>query len=325
MVEVKPNIANLIDWWEMNESSGNALGSHASLTMTDVNGAGADTGKVAGARDFVPGNVDYFTRASEAAIQMGDIDATWVFWFKFDASGGIMQFITKDDAATDREFTITKEANDKPRFVVFKADGNIIGDVTWATGLNTGTWYFLAAYHSSTDNAIGISINSAAYQTAATTDASATTTTPLWFGSRSSNPQLYDGLLDEMAYFKAQLTISNVEWLYNSGNGRSYADIFELILFPSPGVATATGVAPTTIHTALPSVGVATATGAVPTVIHTTLASAGVALAVGGSAIIRKIRILLAKAKRARFYAVAKRTTMRAKKKRLSFYARKKR
>ena len=94
---------------------------------------------------------------------------------------------------------------------------------------------------------------------------------------------------------------------------------------PTPGVATATGVAPTTIHTALPSVGVATATGVVPTVIHKAIAAAGALLAVGEAAVVKYIKLLLARAKTTKFLAVAKTLTMKAKKKTLGFYARRKR
>jgi len=226
MVAVKPSSANLIGWWDQNEGSGNALDSHTSnLTMADNNGVGTGAGVVLTARDYVAGSNEYFSRASEAALQMGDIDATWVFWFNFDGGGSNEVLINKDDTTANREYAIIKDDSDVPAIFVFDGGNTIRGAVGWSAGLNPSTWYFCAAYHSATDNEVGISINAGVFETAATTGAAGTTTRPLWFGDREAASINLDGLLDEIAYFKEQLTLGNVEWLYNGGDGRSYSEL----------------------------------------------------------------------------------------------------
>jgi RHS repeat-associated protein len=48
------------------------------------------------------------------------------------------------------------------------------------------------------------------------------------------NAEYLDGSLDEMALYRRSLTPAEVDWLYNSGNGRSYSDLS----LPTPGETT---------------------------------------------------------------------------------------
>lgn len=231
MVAVKPDIADLIEWWEMNEASGNALGSHASKDMTDNNSVGAATGKVAGGRDFEDTSNHFFSRTSEAALQMGDIDATWVFWYKPESSGA-GALINKDNITSAREYSIIHSASNKPQIFVFNGATGVIGNKAHSQTLSNGTWYLIAAYHSATDNEVGISVGGGAYETVATSGAAGTTTRPLWFGDREATSINLDGILDEKSYWKTKLSLDNLEWFLNSGNGRSY----NALITPTPTI-----------------------------------------------------------------------------------------
>ena len=82
---------------------------------------------------------------------------------------------------------------------------------------------------------------------------------------------------------------------------------------PTPGVATATGVAPTTIHTNLPVAKNSTAVGVAPTILRTVLAAAGNALAVGNAIIFMITSVLTAKPRDTYFTAQERDTTLTAK------------
>lgn len=65
----------------MNEASGNALEAVSGLDMAAVNAPGATTGVINGARSFVSGSSQYFTRADDVAFQLGASGtiAVWVY------------------------------------------------------------------------------------------------------------------------------------------------------------------------------------------------------------------------------------------------------
>jgi hypothetical protein len=77
----------LIAYWPGDEASGNLLDAHTNaLHLTDVNTVTNNTGKVyATARQYTAANQEYHNRASEALLQIGDVDFTIASWVYCDA------------------------------------------------------------------------------------------------------------------------------------------------------------------------------------------------------------------------------------------------
>jgi hypothetical protein len=72
---------NLISFWKLDETSGNAIDAHGSNTLTAVASPGTAAGKIETARTF-NGSSQYFSVASNASVQVGDEDfyvAGWVY------------------------------------------------------------------------------------------------------------------------------------------------------------------------------------------------------------------------------------------------------
>ena len=77
-------LTDLISYWPLNEASGSALDSHGANGLAlGVDPVGSGVGKVyATARDLeVSSDTQYFTIASNASLQTGDINFSAAVWF----------------------------------------------------------------------------------------------------------------------------------------------------------------------------------------------------------------------------------------------------
>lgn len=218
---------NLISWWEMEDTSGIRQDSHSSnhLSANVVSGSGNRTGKVGNAFDLVFDSVNpnYLAVASNATLQTGDIDFSIAGWFLSDgAVSGNRFIIAKDNDTSAREWRL--DFNDGTlRFFVFDGSGNVVGQANWSSSISADTWYFVVAWHDATGNLVGISVNDGTPVTSATTGAPAVHSgTPVTFGRYGT---AMDGAVDEWLFAKRVLTSGERTWLYNSGNGRGYADV----------------------------------------------------------------------------------------------------
>ncbi len=321
-----PGTPNLEAWWSQDIDG---TDSHGSNNLTEVASPAHVSGKVGNAVDFELSSSQYQNIADNASLSFGDEDMSIGCWVNLESKAADAGIIGKFEFATDNREYALSYINGSDRFQ-FTVDNNGTAPTTNILANNlgavsTGTWYFLVCVHDSAANEIRISANAGTQDITAHSTGIFNSTSDFVIGAFNDTPfALFDGLVDEPFVYRKALSTDEISWLYNGGDGRAYSELSPVVI-PSPLNSTAVGVAPTIIHTTLPPALDSTAVGVAPTIIHTTLPPALDSTAVGNSVILKFVRILLAKAKRTRFYAVAKRTTMRAKKKRLSFYARKKR
>jgi concanavalin A-like lectin/glucanase superfamily protein len=216
-------IDNLVVYYECNEASGDLIDAHATHDLTDHGTVGATTGKVSGARDFVPANSEYFSLADNADISTGDIDFTWAGWVYFDALSTFMDFLTKWDSQF--EYFIRRRNDNQLQFFV-SWNGTADHSIIHSAGINTATWYFVAAQHDSVNNLLKLRID-ATMETTGHTLGVIDSNAPLQFGAilSTGTTDFLDGRMDEWGFWKRILTDAELDWLYNTGNGRSYADI----------------------------------------------------------------------------------------------------
>lgn len=201
-------------------------GGYAVQGPTFSNGPSRTSG-VAGklASQFTSASSNYLLRTSEAALQCGDIEFACSAWVYLDSLSSTRVIMGKDNnSAGGREWTFYSTAANNPRFIAF--DGtSVVGSLIHSTTLTTGTWYFLLGYHSAASNQVGLSVNGAAFETAATTGAPATTSTEFRIGAdaRGSSPPLWDGRIQMPTIWKNTIpTADDALYLYNGGFGRPY-------------------------------------------------------------------------------------------------------
>ena len=234
MAEVNPGRTGLVEWFPLDESSGNRVGAHAGLVLVDNNTVTSATGKVGTAADFERDNSEYLSIADNAALSMGDVDMSVVGWVKFETiagGGNPAPVLAKFDSNTagKREYALDWDAaTNRFRFYVRNTADSAYGIAT-ATAFGaptTGVWYFFHGYHDSVANVVGISINASTAATVAHTGGIYDGTSSFRLGFGPFGTTLYaDALLDEVAIYKGLvLSADNASWLYNSGNGRSYAE-----------------------------------------------------------------------------------------------------
>lgn len=218
---------DLISYWKMDEASGDALDAHSTNDLTDTNTVAAGTGIINGGRDFEVGNSEYFNLADNAALSVGNIDFTFTAWVKLESKVADSSIVGKggeNDLPYNLDWGTTA---DRFRFRVSSATG--FTNLTTATANNLGspslaTWYFIVAWHDATANTINIQVNNGTADSAAYSAGSYDDTGAFRIGSFPFYNNYFDGLIDEVGFWKRILTTDEKTDLYNSGAGLSYDD-----------------------------------------------------------------------------------------------------
>lgn len=224
---------SLVSVWEMDEASGDALDSFGSNTLTDTNTVASATGKINNCRDFEDTNTEYFTHTDNASLSTGDIDFTFTAWVQLESKGANRRIVNKiNSAVTVLEYQLFfRNDLDRFRFEVF--DGTNLKGAQSATTLGSpslATWYFIVAWHDATANTVSIQVNDGTVDSSATSGAPADTSAPFTIGSLDGlasdggAPSHWDGLIDQVTFWKRVLTSGERTALYNSGSGLAYAD-----------------------------------------------------------------------------------------------------
>jgi hypothetical protein len=214
-------IDSLISYYSMEDAAnGNAADAHGSNTLTDnALNVGSATGKVSNARDFEKGLNAYLYAASNASLQTGDDNFSFACWINVESFNDSQVVAGKGDSEWYINFG-TGAGNDDIRFVTRNTTV-----VTWGTPLSTATWYFVAGGYNTTANDIWISVNGDMPVTNTENTGPTADGVEFRIGQYPGGGALhFDGLIDEAGFWKRDIR-SDLSWLYNSGSGRSYADI----------------------------------------------------------------------------------------------------
>jgi concanavalin A-like lectin/glucanase superfamily protein len=228
-------------FWELEEASGTRDDAHSTNDLADNNTVTSGTGKVGTAASFASANSEFLSIADNAPLSGGNVDFTICAWVKMASKTGYQAFVAKTGGSENAEYEL---GYDQPadRFA-FQATG----DANWANkssaidavlgSPSTGTWYFLIGYHDAATDVVGVRINNGSATTAALTIGVSNTNASFRIGSWDGNFSFVDGLVDQVGFWRRLLTSDEQTWLYNSGSGRSYADIVAESTGYSPAAA----------------------------------------------------------------------------------------
>jgi hypothetical protein len=226
---------NLISFWELEEASGATRNdSHGTNHLTNTTAGGGSevlqgTGKVGNCANLEQGTTDLFTRADNASLSAAGTDFTWCAWVNFESkpvtlagiiskaggSAAVMEYDVRWDAASDR-------------FMLYVGGGigyeNVVANNFGAPALST--WYFVVAWVDTVGNTLNIQVNNGTADSASFSDTIPDTTVQLQIGGAGVGPlYTWDGLIDQVGFWKRVLTSDERAFLYNAGAGRSYAAI----------------------------------------------------------------------------------------------------
>jgi len=237
-----PLTNGLISFWELDELSGLradqviASGNH----LTDNGTVTQNPGKVGQAAQFVRANNEYLSRASNPSLQCGDIDFTIVAWIYMDSKADNNRIMVKDNTspAGARDYLTTyRFTTDRFEGFVFKPTDVAVNVVANTFGSPLiATWYFFVCWHDATADTLNISINNGGTDSVATGGAlQAAGGAEFRLGSAAFDGAVgsLDGRLDQPDLYKRVLTAADRTFLYNNGNGVSYADIRRYSADPS--------------------------------------------------------------------------------------------
>ena len=220
-------IDNLIAYWSCEESSGDMIDAHGANDLPLLfDDAGTATGKVSNGRDFEAGSFDSHELADNTDLSTGDIDFSFSMWLKFES------FVTGSFQVNEiagkwrgggKEWVLQYDGdNNYFQFIVYS--GASFGTVS-ASGFgaaSTGVWYHLVVWHDSANNSIGIAVNDTTPNTLSWSNGVQNSTNG--FGIGYFGDHALDGIVDEASFSKRVYSSADITWIYNSGNGRSYAD-----------------------------------------------------------------------------------------------------
>lgn len=221
---------SLISYWKLDEASGDAIDAHGSNDLTDTNTVGSTTGVVGNCRDFERGNSEYFSLADNADLSTGDIDYTLTAWFNPESLPGnyITYAIATKGTSTgnQREYTVflTTSSGVTTLQVMVSSAGTAATQVTVTSSATptAGSWFFVVIWHDSTANTINIQVNNGTVDSTSHSTGSFDGTGPFSIGSFGGFANRFDGLIDEVGFWKRVLTSQERTDLYNSGAGLAY-------------------------------------------------------------------------------------------------------
>lgn len=216
---------NLVSYWQM----GNANDSHGTNHLTNNNSVSFTTGKVGNAGDFENGSNHYLSIASNNSLRTGDIDFTLTCWVRMESKSQAGGIVGKGAAigTTTLEYLVEYVlTSDCFRFLISDGSSLVVREATTLGSPSTATWYFIVSWHDSVNNTLNIQVNDGNVDSTAHSTGVALDTEPFEIGRASATSvRDFDGLIDEVGFWKRVLTSDERTDLYNSGNGRNYAYI----------------------------------------------------------------------------------------------------
>lgn len=210
-------------YWKMDESSGNRSDSSGNAnTLTDNATVAAANGKFNYASDFESGNSEYLSVSDNTTLSTGDIDFTISGWFKLESKSSSGTGVNKWGSAGNREFIAPYYDSGSDRFVFFVYPDGTNSTSVAANELgspSTATWYFIVMWHDSTKDTINIQVNNGPVNTTANTGGVTDTTSPFHIGQIGTSGDFWDGLIDDVRFYKRVLNNQERSFLYNWAPG----------------------------------------------------------------------------------------------------------
>lgn len=226
------------EYWTMDETSGDRIGKVVPTALAPtVPPPTYDTG--------IQSNCVKFRGADDALVSLSNFATdlfyvaggfSMVAWVYVDSYAGssnlLLAWTFTDGGANDLSFWLRI---DDSGVTNIRLDSDIAGTVTQAFAKPAvGTWTLYHAYYDPTTLKIGLQINNGV---PVETDASGVTmvvptiaSVDFQRGSTVANPEL-EGRIDEVGLVVDRvLTKTQVDWLYNSGAGRTWPEVTQILL-----------------------------------------------------------------------------------------------
>ena len=217
----------LVSFWKLGELSGTRFDAHFTNDLTDNNTVTFADGVISGTKGalFARATSEFLDIASNASLQMGDIDASGSFHFKpLQIADIFYRLMSKFNASgNDREFMCdynTTVGSEELRLLI-SSDGTA-GNTTVLTvpGIITDAVYnHIYWEHDAASNTIGLSLNDASLVTTAHTGGINAGSSRFMLGNHDNSVgDFLDGVLGEAGLWKRKLTTDERTILSNAAS-----------------------------------------------------------------------------------------------------------
>lgn len=223
-------LTGLTAYWKLDEAS-DGSGAVSRLdsgpnaqNLTDTNTTASGIGKIGNCCDFENSNTEYLSIADNAIMSVADIDFCFDFWINPEALANNRNVLGKGTGSSANlyQYQVYSGVAGIVYWVVsYSTDRNFVN--TAAGAVVVGTWAYIYVYHDATKNEIGISINGATPIVAPAPGGCYDGTGEFYLGAGPNAAFPYDGLIDEVGYWRGRiLTPAEIAKRYNGGNGSTY-------------------------------------------------------------------------------------------------------
>lgn len=239
-------LTNIVEYFKLDESSGNATGSVSSTVLTNNNTVGYAAAKINNGADFGTANTNkYLKYAGNLGINGGDV--TLACWMKMrtEISTGRQAPIACGGGSNNVEYHIRYDYNAGSRRLSFVRDKNGVSEQQsdYTVTLGTSNWYHVALTYDGTNIRGYVNGSIVAGPTAASGNGSSAlsqaTTIGSWLDGANYLGSMY---VDEAAIYSRALSGTEISQLYASGNGFTYPFV-NYTLAALTGSFTLTGIA----------------------------------------------------------------------------------
>lgn len=224
-------LTNLISYWKLDEASGTRVDSHGSNDLTMTGSIGSATGIINSGASFPNDAQQRLTHATNSDLETGDIDFSFSGWVNFTSHNDYNFIVSKSAYAdNDIEYGLYYDPNDNRIEFFVNPTGSSTSTQVKADNFGTfgnGSWHHIICWHDSVNDLIGICVDDGTPNTAAHSTGVFVGTAPFGVGlqhvTATSYANGFNGVIDEIAFWKRVLTSGERTALYNSGAGLAYS------------------------------------------------------------------------------------------------------
>ena len=213
---------NIVAYYKLDESSGNAIDSVASFDLTNNNTAAYASGKINNAVDFGSGNTNKsLTRADNLGIT-GDEALTISGWVKLNdeiAADEWEFFGHSDDSANPNYINLRYSYNGGTRRLGISTGFSL--NSLYEITLGTANWYHLIITRDASNNT-ELFVNSVSQGTGSDAAQDVNANAFAIGQTAESSDKFSSVLVDEVGVWNRVLTQAEIEVLYNGGSGLQY-------------------------------------------------------------------------------------------------------
>lgn len=224
---------NLVSFWKLDETSGNANDSYGTNTLTNNNTVTYTTGKINNGASFTRASSKSLSRADNASLSItGNLSISmWVNFATTPTSGNHFGLVAKLEGSPNYSYALTLHHNGTGLELYFQnsTNGTAVTQkfVDWTP--TTSTWYHVMAIYTAAAGSVAFYVNGS--QQGSTQSGLGTSiydSTSTFYIGRYDGGNYMDGLIDEVGIWNTALTGTDVTTLYNGGAGLSYGTVYPL-------------------------------------------------------------------------------------------------